>query len=486
MKLHHHHHHSSAKMLLRSPFSRLSNPLFYSTETLASKPETLYSRLVPKGDPRASILPILDQWIEEGNPVKKTDLIRMITQFVAFRRFRHALEISQWMTEKQKFVLSPSNLAVRLNLISRVHGITEAEKYFDTIPKESKTTHIYGALLNCYAQKKSIEKAEALMQQMRDLELTMVPVNYNVLLNCYYQLGKYDKLDALMEEMKDKGVEPDKFTFSIRLSAYAAKSNIDGMETTLKTMEENPKVIMDWHCYVIASNGYIKIDLIDKAVEMLKKAEELIPKKKKSVSYDYLLTMYAHTGRKEELYRIWDLYKASEKMHNKAYLFMISSLLKLDDIVGAEEILEEWELGDHTYDFRVPNLLFLGYCKKGMFMEAETLVRNEIKKGNTPYSVTWNNLATGYVEGGQIPKAVEIIMTACPIVKPGWKLNGKTLLACLRYMKEQGDLEKAEELVKLLESHSHITEAVCKKHLDYIHNSEVDLSAGSTKDGDDA
>lgn len=70
--------------------------LFYSTEALAScSPpfETLYHRISRAGNPRISIVPVLDQWIEEGRDVNKSELQSFIKMLRKYRRYSHALQV---------------------------------------------------------------------------------------------------------------------------------------------------------------------------------------------------------------------------------------------------------------------------------------------------------------------------------------------------------------------------------------------------------
>ncbi|KAJ0087739.1 hypothetical protein Patl1_32861 [Pistacia atlantica] len=54
----------------------------------------LYRRISPVGNPGVSIVPLLDQWVEEGRPVDKEQLQVFIKELRSYRRFRHALEVS--------------------------------------------------------------------------------------------------------------------------------------------------------------------------------------------------------------------------------------------------------------------------------------------------------------------------------------------------------------------------------------------------------
>ena len=90
---------------------------------------------------------------------------------------------------------------VHLDLVSRVKGLGEAEKYFNSLPEDVKNLQVYGALLNCYATMKSVEKAEATAQKMKQRGM-MTTLSYNSMLNLYKKIGDNEKLDRLYQEMK--------------------------------------------------------------------------------------------------------------------------------------------------------------------------------------------------------------------------------------------------------------------------------------------
>lgn len=61
------------------------------------------------------------------------------------------------------------DIVLRMNLIFRVHGLKQVENYVNNIHEKLKNHHVYTAVLNCYAVEKSVDKAEAVMQSLRDL-----------------------------------------------------------------------------------------------------------------------------------------------------------------------------------------------------------------------------------------------------------------------------------------------------------------------------
>ncbi|KAA8524404.1 hypothetical protein F0562_010805 [Nyssa sinensis] len=484
-------------------YNGISRVLLCSTETLtySATKETLYGRITIAGDTRVSIVQILDQWVREGRCIKRGELRKIIAQLRNYERYKDALEcnwsvrsggeldkpqpkISEWMSDKPYLDLLPGDVAVQLDLISKVRGLEQAEKYFHNIPNTSRVFRVYGTLLNCYAHAKSLDKAEAIMQKMRDLGFAR-SFSYNAMLKLYSQMGKDEKLDFLMAEMEEKGISCDKFTFNIRLNAYAAASDIEGMEKLLSKMEVYPSFTIDWIAYVIAANGYLKVGLVEKALAMLKKSEQLITIKTRRRAYEILLSMYATAGKKDEVYRILNLYKKIGRVYNTNYLCMVSALFKLDDHDGAEKILVEWEAEKKYFDFRVPYLLGSAYCRKDLFVEAESIVRRLIESRKEPNASTWDRLAFGYHKSNQMAKAVETMKKAILASQPGWKPNGVILASCLEYLNGKEDVEAAEELISLLGERGHFSTEMHNKLVDNIKNGNPEPKILDQMAGDD-
>ncbi|KAG5556315.1 hypothetical protein RHGRI_006801 [Rhododendron griersonianum] len=393
------------------------------------------------------------------------------------------LKVSQWMSDKKKFQLSFNDIAVQLDLISKVHGTKLAENYFNNIPEKSKGVEAYGVLLNCYARDKSVEKAEAIMQKMRELGQTTF--TFNVMLNLYRLVEKHDKIDLLVHEMEEKGIKYDKFTFSILFNTYADLSDTIGMDRIVQRMEYYPNMVLDWIAYSIAAKEFIKAGLTKKALEMLKKSEGLIlASKRRSMAYEFLLTQYAAIGEKDEVLRLWELHKKTEKIYNKSYISMITSLLKLDDIEEAEKIFEEWDSSELFYDFQVPNFLIGAYCRKGLMEKAETLINRARMKRGKPLAQTWYYLASGYVNVNEMPKAIEALKVAVSAFRPGWKPSGPILVACLEYLKEKGDVEEAKEFLGLLLGKGVLSIGIHDKLSSYMENADLIAQASHLMEED--
>ncbi|KAK6283783.1 hypothetical protein POUND7_002735 [Theobroma cacao] len=266
----------------------------------------------------------------------------------------------------------------------KVHGLEQVENFFSSISERLKGFQVHVALPNCYAHENSVEKAEVLMQKMREMGFTNIPC-YNILLGLYYLLN-YSKLDAHMLEMEVNGIRYDRYTFGIRLSAYAAAYDVEGIDKIVEKVETSPQTALEWDTYAAAAQG--------------------------NDVFDILLKLYADIGEKDEIYRIWNRYKEMGIIYNKGYKTLTSALLKLDQVEGAEKIFEEWHSKKLSYDTRIPKLLIDVYSQKGLL-------------------------------DNQIPKAMEAMKKAISVCLPGAgrKPSKETLAACLKYLEGKGDIE---------------------------------------------
>ncbi|XP_044495744.1 pentatricopeptide repeat-containing protein At2g20710, mitochondrial-like isoform X1 [Mangifera indica] len=444
---------------------------------MSNSMNALFGRISPLGDPKVSIVPILDQWVQEGRAVDKVQLRDFIKRLRSFRRYTHALQMSMWMTDNRYIIFNEGDMAIRLDLIHKVKGIEQAENYFNNIPIQLRGIEVYTSLLNSYVNEKSLEKAEATMQKMRDLRLAKYPLAYNSLLKLYYQNENYEKLDSLMHEMEDKGIACNKVTFGIRLSAYAATCDVKGIEDTVTLIESDSSGVLEWETYFIAASGYVKAGFLDKALSMLKKVEGLITNKASSKAYDYLITQYAACGKKDEVLRLWELYKKNNKVLNRSYICVMPSILKFDDIESAEKVLQEWESQCEHYDIRIPNFLIAAYCRKGLLQKAETLINRATLKGGKPDAWTWFYIVTAYLRDSQTEKAVDTLEEALVVRGDQRKPNEESWTDSLEYLKEKGDLEGAEKIIKLLRDKDIICVGVQDRLLNNVRVGKANLDA---------
>ncbi|KAK9699307.1 hypothetical protein RND81_08G166300 [Saponaria officinalis] len=463
--------HSPIRNVSRTTFhNNYSTTLTNSTKrTQPTKDVSLYRRISPIGNPNISIIPVLDQWIHQGKSVDAFDLRFIVKQLRHYRRFKHALEVSKWMSEKRFIEVTAADVAVRLDLIAKVYGVEEAENYFNGTSKKLRTGGVYGALLNCYAQAKCVEKTEDVMQKMRELGFASYSLTYNVMLNLYCRTRNREKLDDLLHEMEANNIKFDSFTYSILLNMYGGDHDIDGIESVLTKMESDPELNIDWMTYAVAAKHFQKVQLVDKALELVRKSEKLVRlSNKKNEAYSFILNLYASFGKKEDMLRVWEKCKMCNAT-NRDYMSLFPAVLKFNDVETAEKIFNEWEDSNLLKDIRIPNLLISVYCKDGLMEKAEALVEKvKSEKWQNPDSSTWSWMSFGYVKSNQMAKAVEAMKSALSESNPQvcWKAAWETLAACLKYLKDDGDSEQLNAIFDTLKDKCLIPTEIFEKLVD--------------------
>ncbi|XP_057808385.1 pentatricopeptide repeat-containing protein At2g20710, mitochondrial-like [Salvia miltiorrhiza] len=427
----------------------------YSTQTQTTSAPRLFKRLQRCNQERASVLPVLDEWVAQGRRMHRPELERFIKSFRTNNRIKPALEIAEWMTRSlEHFTLNPAHVAIQLDLISKVRGVEQAEHFFNGLEDGLKDPRVYSALLNCYADAKSLEKAEATMEKIRELNYRS-NLSYNTMMSLYSKMGMHDKVDLMMQEMESEGIDFSIVTYNIRLNIYADHSDLEGMEKLLMKMEADPLVSDKFCSYCIAAKGYIKAGALEKALAIVKKAELLIKGRERRFAYGPLMGLYGTMQKREEVYRVWNLLRKCGKLQYGSYAYVIPTLEKLDDLDGAKKILEEWEEENAGgSDIRVPNLVIGAYCRKGDVGEADVILKRVAEGGRKPCSKTWSHMALGYLKNGRMEEAVEMTKKASMAAVSGWKPDHATVAACVEHLKKKGEGKEAQELLVLLEKHA--------------------------------
>ncbi|XP_019095616.1 PREDICTED: putative pentatricopeptide repeat-containing protein At1g28020 [Camelina sativa] len=329
-------------------FGTLSSPPTAASQTLQHRiSDALYRN--------AQILPVLEHWRQQGNQVNPSHVRVIIKKLRDSNQSHQALQVSEWMSKEKICNLIPEDFAARLHLIENVVGLEEAEKFFESIPKNARDDSVYTTLLNSYARShKTLCKAEATFFKMRELGLLLRPYPFNAMMSLYCALKDRDKVEDLLLEMKGNDVEPDSVTVNNVLKLYSDVCDVTAMEKFL-------------------NNG--------KAVKMLRLTEKLVDDKSLKSAYDHLMKLYGEAGEKEEVLRIWNLYKKNiGQRDNDGYRTVIRSLLKVDDIVEAEKIYKVWESSPLEFDIRIPTMLASGYRDRGMTELAEKLMSSKAVK----------------------------------------------------------------------------------------------------------
>ncbi|KAJ0984662.1 hypothetical protein J5N97_003018 [Dioscorea zingiberensis] len=338
--------------------------------------DDLRSRIFRLRLPKRSATAALERWVSEGNNVTASELRRIARDLKRSQRYKHALEISEWMKTHQEFELSDSDYAMRIDLITMVFGVNAAGEFFEGLPSTAKPCDVYTALLHSYAATKMVDKAESLFERIMESNFLLSAVTFNEMMTLYMSTGQLEKVPLVINELKLRNISPDLFTYNLWISASAATLDIDGVQKILNEMAEDTSSNDGWIKYMKLADIYITVGHLVSSDSSLVEAEKKISQRE-WITYDFLIILYTGLGNIERIGEIWrSLQKTSQKMTSRNYLCILSSYLMLGQMKDAGVVINQWK-ESKALDFDVSSCkrLYNAFLKAGCSGEAETLLQ---------------------------------------------------------------------------------------------------------------
>ncbi|XP_022756892.1 pentatricopeptide repeat-containing protein At1g02150 [Durio zibethinus] len=412
----------------------------------------IYKKISFMENPELGSATVLNDWEKGGRRLTKWELCRVVKELRKYKRYKQALEVYEWMNNRgERFRFSSSDAAIQLDLIAKVRGVSSAEDFFLQLPDTLKDKRIYGALLNAYVRAKLRDKAESLIDNMRNKRYTLDPLPFNVMMTLYMNLKEYDKVESMVSEMMEKNIRLDLYSYNIWLSTCGSQGSAEKMEQVYEQMKQDRSIIPNWTTFSTMASMYIKMGLPEKAEECLRNLEGRITDRNR-IPYHYLISLYGAVGNREEVYRVWKVYKSIfPRIPNLGFNAMISSLVMAGDIQGAEKIYEDWLSVKTSYDPRLANVLMGWYVKEGKLDKAESFFNHMAEIGGKPNSSSWEILAEGHILEKRIDEALSCLKEAFATEgSRNWRPKPKNVSAFFNLCEEKADMASREVLVRLL------------------------------------
>ncbi|CAN6446184.1 unnamed protein product [Victoria cruziana] len=425
--------------------------------------ESLHRLLFKEGSSSRSVGRVLGRWLKDTQQFSKGEIGTSVRVLRQRKKFSLALKLLE-TASKRGLNLTASDEAIKIDLLSKTKGIIVAEKHFADLPEPSKNYRSYGALFNCYCNEKMTEKAEALMEKMKEKKFVSTPLAFNSLMALYSKGGKPEKVPAVIQDMRSNKVVLDVFSYNVWMRSLAAVGDISGVEKVLEEMKEDDSVTADWTTYSNIASIYVNAGLKEKAENALRELESKMDARCLP-AFQYLISLYGRTGNLAEVHRIWRSLKlACPKTVNLNYLNMVQTLVNLDDLPGAEKCFKEWETNCPKYDVRLPNVLISAYVKGGEVEKAKAVREQAVSRGAVLNTTTWVIFFNYYVMTKQFNVAVKCMENAISASrkrdKDKWKPAQETVESMMTHFEEQHDVDGAENLVQILKKVGGVSSSV--------------------------
>ncbi|RZC48743.1 hypothetical protein C5167_017168 [Papaver somniferum] len=178
--------------------------------------------------------------------------VNTVTESLADRMHKklwdEALQVFEMLKEQPFYHPKEGTYMKLLVLLGKSGQPSRAQKLFDEMLEEGldPTAELYTALLTAYSRSNLLEKAFAVLEEMKGLPLCQPDVyTYSTLIKACIDASRFELVDRLYEEMAERLITPNTVTQNIVLSGYGKAGMFDEMEKVLSGMLESTECIPD-------------------------------------------------------------------------------------------------------------------------------------------------------------------------------------------------------------------------------------------------
>ncbi|KAF3775244.1 Pentatricopeptide repeat-containing protein [Nymphaea thermarum] len=413
--------------------------------------DDLRGRILRLRFPKKSAADAIKKWVDEGKGIRRSELRSIAKQLVRSRRYKHALEIFQWLDTEVGFSKSAADHAIMMDCMIKVHGLYYGEQYFENLHDSVSRKAACMPLLHSYVVNKAVENAEALMLKLQQSGLAVDAHPFNAMMKLYMATGSYKRVPLVIRQMKHNKIPLNVLSYNLWMNACALVSGVGAAEKVYEEMVINKNLEVGWSTLSTLAHIYVNANLVSKAVAALQMAEQKLSPKK-HLGYFFLLTLYARANIEEGVLRVWKLIQRIEvRLTSTNYMCILLSLMKVGNIREAEMAFHIWESECHKYDIRVSNVLLGAYMREGWMDKAESLHLHTLRKGGCPNYKTWEIFMEGWVKAKEMDKAIEAMKKGFSKMKScNWKPSSSALLAIAEYFEFQKNVDGATKYIKTL------------------------------------
>eukprot|EP00958_Prasinococcus_capsulatus_P029099 scaffold7266_cov403-Prasinococcus_capsulatus_cf.AAC.5 len=307
---------------------------------------------------------------------------------------------------------------------------------------------VYTALINALSRKnrsaRQRKTAELLWEKLRSSEVTLDTTAYNAGINMYAVNGNMEKARAMVEELRgaSEAGNPDACTYNILLKGFDENATPTECLAILQDMED-AGVMASPETYNSLVTTLVKAGDVNAAEQVLRAAlkngrQPGLP------SYCSLIKGYSKEGRVHDALKLLAGMKLSGVSPNVyIYTAMVSCCAGNGYLEDALELLKEMRREDLNPTHVTYNALIAGYVKERRMDEAEEWVAEMMAQGVKPDEHTYNTLLAGYVSHQEDFSARHILDE---MSMAGFRADRVTYTTLIKAAGKAGQVELAEEL----------------------------------------
>ncbi|GFZ19305.1 tetratricopeptide repeat (TPR)-like superfamily protein [Actinidia rufa] len=276
---------------------------------------------------------------------------------------------------------------------------------------------------------------------------------------CIKELRKYKRYQHALEIMEWMVMWDDNFAYpdyTIHLDLISKVQGIAAAEYNLSTL---PPSANNCFTYGLLLNCYCKEKMIDKALGLFKKMDEMNIAST-SLAFNNLL------GQPERApLLIQEMRQRNIPLGTFSYNILMHSHSCLNDIEGVERVIKEMEEeNEKEIDWMTYSNLAAALDKlndidglKRCFEEWESSCSSYDRRSKGPFCWTWEIFMVFFLKKHQIDSALKCMEAAVSAAKDNeWHPKPESIDKFLKYFEEEKDVNGAEEFCKMLKKVNHL------------------------------
>ncbi|KAL5220240.1 hypothetical protein ABZP36_024953 [Zizania latifolia] len=394
---------------------------------------------------RNDVTGAVKKWLNDGNTLDRSDIFHAVHSLRRQRFFIKALQLLECIEESKLLDFGERDYASLIDLVAKVHGVRNAEKYIEDIPASHRCEVVYRTLLANYVVAANVRKAEEVFNKMKDLGFPITVFSCNQLLLLYKKVDK-KKIGDVLTMMEKENLKPSLFTYNLLVDIKGAVGDIEGMEKVIDKMQEDG-IEPDLMTQATIAKHYIFAGHREKAEKILVQMEGDGIKENRAAC-KFVLPLYAFLGKNAEAGRIWKVCEANGARSDEC-MSAIEAFGKLGDVEKAEEIFENMFKSWKKPSSKHYNAMLRAYARKNLFDKGKELAKRMSDDGCRIGPFTLDSLVKLHVDAGEVEKADSMLHKLARSNK--FKPMYSTYLALLDSYSKKGDIHNAEKVFSNLQ-----------------------------------
>ncbi|XP_059637655.1 pentatricopeptide repeat-containing protein At4g30825, chloroplastic [Cornus florida] len=303
------------------------------------------------------------------------------------------------------------NFQVFNTLIYACHkrGLVEmGAKWFRLMSENGVRPNVatFGMLMSLYQKGWNVEEAEFTFSQMRDLKLKCQSA-YSAMITIYTRLGLYEKAEAVIDFLREDEILLNVENWLVLLNAYSQRGMLEEAEQVLVSMQEagfSPNII----AYNTLITGYGKVSNMDDAQHLFRNLE-IAGLEPDETTYRSMIEGWGRANNYKETRWFYKELKQSGFKPNSSNLYtMINLQANHEDEEGTVETINDMIRIGCQYS-SILGILLQAYERAGRFNKVPSVLKGTFFEHILNNQISCSILVMSYVKHSLVDDTIKVL-----------------------------------------------------------------------------